>query len=71
MNRIPVTSSHLASVAYDQATNTLEVEFEQGGVYQYYGVPAAVHAALMVASSVGTYFAANVKKAGYSYKRVG
>jgi len=56
-----VTSSNIASVAYDPQTRTLEVEFCNGGTYQYFGVPARVHAGLMNAGSKGAYFYQNVK----------
>ena len=69
MNRTPVSSSNLASVAYDLASNTLEVEFKDGAVYQYFDVPPRVHSELRNASSVGGYFAANVKGT-YRYSRV-
>jgi len=58
------------SVGYDAATSTLEVEFKHGAVYQYFGVPAAEHAALVRASSVGGYLDAHMKKAGYRYERL-
>jgi len=70
MKRVPVTSSTVASVAYDEATRTLEVEFKKGGVYHYFDVPAALHAGLVGATSVGSYLDANIKKAGFKYKRV-
>lgn len=70
MDRVRVSSSNLASVGYDSATATLEVAFLNGGVYQYFNVPAHVHAGLMSASSHGSYFDAHVKKAGYRYRRV-
>jgi len=71
MERVPVQSSSLASVGYDPATSTLEVEFLNGSVYQYSGVPDHVHEGLMNAASKGSYLDQNVKKAGYSYTRVG
>lgn len=51
MNRTPVSSSNLQAVGYDPATRTLEIEFLNGGLYSYSGVPASVHASLMAASS--------------------
>jgi hypothetical protein len=39
----------------------LEVEFNSGGVYQYSGVPEAVYAALMRASSKGHYLNDHIK----------
>ena len=71
MNRTPVTSSNLKSVGYDAASSTLEVEFLHGGIYQYSNVPESRYSGLMGASSHGEYFDANIKKAGYSFRKVG
>lgn len=70
MQREPVTSTSVASIGYDPDSSTLEIEFTDGGVYQYFGVPAEIHAGLMAASSHGQYLDVNVKKAGYQYARV-
>lgn len=70
MKRVSVTSSTVASVGYDEATSTLEVEFKKGGIYQYFDVPASLHAGLLGAASVGSYLDANIKKPDYKYKRV-
>ena len=69
INRIPVTSSNLRSVGYDPSSETLEVEFHDGGIYQYSGVPANIHDALMNAASHGKYFAANIRNS-FRYRRV-
>jgi hypothetical protein len=61
MDRQPVTSSNLASIGYDPATETLEVEFKNGLVYQYYNVPQIIFDQLHQAASVGTFFNANIK----------
>lgn len=61
MERQNVTSSNIKSVGYDKETNTLEVEFNNGGIYQYFDVPEQVAEALLAASSVGGYLASNVK----------
>lgn len=61
MNRTPVTSESLASIGYDEATLTLEVEFIRGAVYQYFDVPKSVHDELINASSHGTYLAQQIK----------
>lgn len=70
MKRTPVNSSNLASIGYDTSSETLEIEFLHGGVYQYYDVPLTVYESLMSASSHGTYFDKNIKKTGYSYKKI-
>jgi len=61
MNRTPVSSSHVASVGYDPNTLTLEVEFNDGSVYQYFDVPETVYQELLRASSVGTFMHANIR----------
>ena len=69
MPRQPVRSSNIASIGYDSSTNTLEVEFLSGAVYQYYGVPKAVYEGLMNASSHGSFLATHVK-GRYQYKEL-
>jgi len=71
MDRIPVQSSNVASVGYDEDNATLEVGFNDGSIYQYFGVPLHVYEGLMFASSKGTYLNQYVKKGGYSYAKVG
>ena len=71
MNRIPVQSTNLASVGYEQETSTIEIEFVNGGIYQYYGVPVDIYEGLMAAGSKGTFFHQNIRTAGYSYAKVG
>jgi hypothetical protein len=63
MDRVPVSSSSLLSVGYDAETETLEIEFNSGGVYQYYNVPQVIYDGLMQAGSCGQYFYANIRYA--------
>ena len=70
MNRESVISTELRSVGYEPEALILEVEFCSGGIYQYFGVPAFAHAALMLAPSKGRYFNAHIKDV-YSYQRIG
>jgi len=51
-----VESSTLATVAYDETRSLLQLEFCSRMVYLYFGVPAAVHQALLDAPSKGKYF---------------
>jgi len=51
-----VESSTLATVAYDEARELLQLGFCSHAVYQYFGVPSAVHQALLDAPSKGRYF---------------
>ena len=69
MKREPVSSSNLQSIGYDEASQTLEIEFLNGGVYQYFDVPSKVHTELMNAASHGQYLAQNIK-GFYRYSKV-
>lgn len=59
MERTPVTSSNIRAIGYEP--ETLEVEFNNGSVYQYLGVPVNEHESIMNADSKGKYFNANIK----------
>ena len=63
MEREPVSSSNLVSVGYDATSETLEIEFQQTGVYQYLNVPQFMWERLMMADSVGKFFNAEIKNA--------
>ncbi|MCW1825146.1 KTSC domain-containing protein [Mycolicibacterium conceptionense] len=69
MERIYVSSTSLQSVGYDDQTQTLEVEFTNGLLYQYFDVSPAVYAELVGASSIGQYFAQNIRNS-YRYSRI-
>jgi hypothetical protein len=64
-----VESSTLATVAYDEALELLQLEFRSRAIYQYFDVPVAVHAALLGAESKGSYFN-RVIRGGFRYSRV-
>lgn len=70
MERIPIQSSNLASVGYDETTSVLEVEFINGNIYQYFDVPIHIYKGLMNATSKGRYLNENIKKAGYFCARI-
>jgi hypothetical protein len=61
MERTPVTSRDIRSIGYDPETQTLEIEFNKGGVYQYAGVPEGEYEAMKNADSKGKYLNANIK----------
>lgn len=54
MYRQFVSSSDIRSVGYEN--NTLEIEFNSGGVYQYHGVSQDRYYSLISAGSCGKYF---------------
>ncbi len=61
MKRTAVESSNLASVGYDEATKTLEIQFHSGGIYEYSDVDKEIYEELMSADSHGRYFIYNIK----------
>ncbi|SDD31338.1 KTSC domain-containing protein [Actinokineospora iranica] len=69
MDRMPVSSSTVASVGYDATRRILEVEFRNGGVYQYLDVPKKVYWQFVSAKSPGTYLNGEIKDA-YDTRKV-
>ncbi|HEV2717793.1 MAG TPA: KTSC domain-containing protein [Terriglobales bacterium] len=51
-----VSSTTLTTVVYDEAREVLQLEFRSRAIYQYWGVPRAVHEALLGAPSKGLFF---------------
>ncbi|WP_394890401.1 KTSC domain-containing protein [Mesorhizobium sp. AaZ16] len=70
MIREPVASSNIVSIGYDADTETLEVEFSGGTVYQYYNVGAALNEQLMHAPSKGQFLNIYIRN-DYPFSRVG
>jgi len=66
---IPVDSSNIASIGYDPDTQTLQVEFSNGHVYQYFDVPEVVFREFLAAPSKGVYLHAGIK-GNYRYARI-
>ncbi len=69
MERTSVSSSNIGAIGYEPETQTLEVEFLNGSVYQYAGVPVDEYAAMMNADSKGKYLNANIKGC-YSFTKL-
>jgi tyrosyl-tRNA synthetase len=69
--RCAVQSSMLASVGYDEEHRTLEVEFKDGLVYQYFEFPKEEYESLIKAKddeeSLGTFFNKSIKAGGYRF----
>lgn len=61
-------SSNVAGFCYDEASETLTVEFNGGTRYNYYGVPQRVYQGLVSADSKGKYLNAEIKGT-YRYAR--
>lgn len=69
MNVTAVESTTLATVAYDEAQKLLRLEFRSAAIYQYLGVPALVHQALLSSPSKGSYFNQAIR-GRFAYQRV-
>ncbi len=69
MHRNHLNSSNVVSAGYDDATSTLEIEFKNGGVYQYFGVPSAIYEDFKHANSHGGFFREQIRGV-FRYARV-
>jgi hypothetical protein len=67
MTREAVKSTQIKSIGHDGSA--LEVEFSNGAVYRYPGVPAHIHQQMIGAESVGKFFGKHIKGA-YPFTKV-
>lgn len=67
--RQQVASTNVASIGYDEQSETLEVEFLNGNIYQYFNVSLALYEQLLASPSKGQFLNANIRNA-YPYSRV-
>jgi hypothetical protein len=70
MHRTRLRSTDRIAAGYDGERHLLEVEFEDGRIYQYEGVPMEVYHDLLESAAPGKYLDARVKKGGYRYRRI-
>jgi hypothetical protein len=61
MHRFPIPSTEITQVGYQEDSETLEIQFVKGGVYQFFNVPSSVFDEFMSAPS----------KEGYYHSRIG
>jgi len=66
---IPVSSSNVAAVGYDENSQTVYVRFLNNSLYIYKGVPQSEFDGLLNAPSVGSYLNRNYKNV-YPYERI-
>ncbi|MBN1234844.1 MAG: KTSC domain-containing protein [Methanotrichaceae archaeon] len=69
IERKAVKSSNVKSIGYYETTELLEVEFNNGNIYEYYKVPKGIYDSFMAASSQGKYLNQYIK-GKYSFKKV-
>lgn len=61
MKMQPVQSKAVAAVGYDPTRQVLRVQFPNGKLWEYSGVPIETADALMRAESFGSYFVREIK----------
>ena len=61
MIRAKVQSSNVKTVGFDPKTNTLEIEFHDGAIYQYDDVNFGEYNRLLNAGSIGSHLAKVIK----------
>jgi len=69
MEREHVESSNIESIGYDSDSQTLEIAFLNGSIYQYFDVPLQIFEDMMSAESQGKYLAHQIK-GHYRYSKV-
>lgn len=71
MEHIPVDSSNLSQIGYEEETQTLEVTFKKSNlIYEYFDVPPITWEGLQSAESKGNYFNQNIKNSFRFAKKV-
>ena len=61
MKRTFFKSSALRTGGYDKASQTLELEYTNGGIYQYFPVPPEVYDEFLKAESKGKFINLHIK----------
>ena len=61
IRRETVESRNIASIGYHTELRVLEIEFHNGALYRYFGVPLATFEALHKAASKGHYFSQSIR----------
>lgn len=67
MDRSIVKSSLIYSIGYH--AGSLELEFLDGGLYEYWNIPFEIYHELTTAKSIGAYFIKNIK-GQYPYYKI-
>ena len=67
---IPVVSSNVESIGYNEGTQILRIKFLNGAIYEYKNVPLMEFEQLKNASSIGSYLNRNIVR-NYPYEKVG
>ena len=66
---IPVISTHIESIGFDDDNAELHIVYQRGGRYIYSGVPRVLFDEFLVAPSKAQFCDQQIKKAGFPYRR--
>jgi len=69
MHREQVNSSNIKSIGYESNSKTLEIEFRDGGIYQYFNVTSNIYKEFISAPSIGSFFHKYIKDK-YNWKKI-
>ena len=61
MERTKVNSSNIAEVGYDAESKTMQVQFKNGGVFNYEGVEPKKYVEMLSSESIGKFLHTNIK----------
>ena len=61
IRRQPTESSALAKIGYSKRLHALEIEFRNGAIYRYVGVPAETYRQLMASDSKAHFYDLNIR----------
>lgn len=67
---IPIVSSAMVAVKYEREQARLTVQFGEDVFYEYDSVPGDVVLDFLFADSIGSAFAALVKKPGFAFRKL-
>ena len=62
MERRRINATNMRAVGYDPSARALEIEFTNGNILRYSGVPAEVHRRLVSAASPASYWRDNIEE---------
>ncbi len=65
MQRRPIRSTSLKAVGYDADTLTLEIEYRNGSLVRYTGVPEVMHQTLLAVPGKALFVEQVVERGGY------
>lgn len=69
MKLIPVDSSGIRAVGYEEERQALSIQFIDGDIYEYYGVPASEVIDLLQSTSLGWFVNKRIKPY-YDYRKL-